>query len=112
MSLPLYSVRSWLTKNAPSKQIELGASVHLAFEQFESVDLPFDLTLAPWELESGSNGRIVPPEAFCEPAQLWDPTGLRAGDPSVKGIAATLAQEVKETLDRGGHGRNERASVE
>ncbi len=40
-------------QNASSEQVEAGVTIHLAFDQFQSVDLPFGLAVAPGRGESG-----------------------------------------------------------
>jgi len=35
----------WQAKDTTTQQIQIGAPVHLAFEQFQAIDLPFHLPL-------------------------------------------------------------------
>jgi hypothetical protein len=58
--------RRWLgcEEEAPSQQIELGAAKHLALEQLQAIDLPFDGALTPGQRDPGLHGGIIGTSSF------------------------------------------------
>ena len=46
-------------EHALAQEIELGAAIHLALEQLEAIDLPFNGSLAPGVAQGGAHGRLV-----------------------------------------------------
>lgn len=73
------------------EQIEVGAAVHLAFEQFELGTLSFDLALAPFQGQASLLGRPVPFEALYTPSQLRDAARAGLCHPDVYPLRQPLA---------------------
>lgn len=46
-------------ENSEAKEIKPSPSIHLPFQTFEPIDLPFDLTLAPRQGARSINGLII-----------------------------------------------------
>ena len=57
-------------EEALGKQVELGAAVHLAFEQLQAIDLSFSLAVAPRQLQGRLNGLKVREQTDGEAAHL------------------------------------------
>src|SRR5690349_1343695 len=62
----------WLIKDALAQEIEVGAAVHLALEEFETRDLPFGLALAPGRGEGRLNRRQIPAHPLGKGGKFWD----------------------------------------
>ena len=60
MDLPHFRCRLWrhrvVGQDACSQQVESGATIHLAFDGFKSVDLTFNLAVAPRSLNCCDDG--------------------------------------------------------
>jgi hypothetical protein len=52
-----------LLKNPEAQEIEACATVHLPFDELQSVNLAFDLTVAPGQCQSGLHGMLISHEA-------------------------------------------------
>ena len=73
-SFPIRS-RSRLAKEPTPQEIQLGAPIHLAFEELQPIHLPFGLALAPGQVEGRADRRVVPTDAFGERRQFAHATG-------------------------------------
>ena len=72
-----------LLEHAEAQQIEAGSAIHLAFDELESVDLPFDVALTSWHVRAAlaaprSRSSLVakPVTAVCFAAAIH---AIRAG---------------------------------
>ena len=59
----LMMVGSSRSDQARFEQIDLGAAVHLAFDELEFGDLAFGLAVGPWLRNRGPDGGLVPVDA-------------------------------------------------
>jgi hypothetical protein len=66
-----------------SEEVELGASIHLAFEEFEPGHLALRLPVTVWKLAGGAHGGILV-EARRETLQVWQPTRQDRLDPGLQ----------------------------
>lgn len=55
--------------DAQPKQIEAGTAVHLAFDELQSIDLSFDLTVAPMHLQCRQHCGLITDEVGGEAGQ-------------------------------------------
>lgn len=71
VGLPRWMTSAWLgrQKNASGQQIEPRSGKHLALEQLQAVDLPFDGALNPGQGHGGLDGGQVRPEPFGEASE-------------------------------------------
>ncbi len=83
-------------ENTNAQQIELCASVHLAFEELESVDLPLDLAAAPRRGECRANCRQIRFEARCESTQLGHDTTTGLGQPEIEATYVAPVDQAEE----------------
>ncbi len=55
-----------VVEHALAEEIDLGAAVHLALEQFEAIDLTFNLPLTPVIAQGRAHSGLVPAQATRE----------------------------------------------
>jgi len=60
---------SGCVEDAESEQIEVGASVHLPFDQFQAVDVAFDWTVVLWQTQSRQHCILIADEVGGEVSQ-------------------------------------------
>ncbi len=53
-------------KHAPVKERKAGSSIHLAFDELETMHLAFNLAIAPGQRERSVDGCLVPSQSFDE----------------------------------------------
>ena len=56
-------------EDAQSEQIEVGTAIHLAFNQLQSMNLPFDLTVTPGRLQRRHHRGLIADEMGGETGQ-------------------------------------------
>lgn len=49
--------------DAQLEQVDAGSTVHLAFEQFQAMDLSFDPSITPGQLQCREDRMLIPPKA-------------------------------------------------
>jgi hypothetical protein len=80
-----------------SQQEEARTPVHLAFEEFEAMNLAFHLTIAPRQFNGCVNCVLVPLNADCKTATFRN-IGLTCGlQPVFERSAATVVEQVTES---------------
>ena len=92
-------------EDAKTKEVKLSPSIHLPFQAFEPIDLPFDLTLAPRQGTRSRNGRIILLHALGETFEFGHMTTFGCSDPLLQVLRSAFfehAQEVLTELIRGG----------
>src|SRR5262245_882360 len=80
-----------------SEQVQLGASIHLAFEELEPRHLAFRLSIAIGEFEGGAYSGI-PLEARREALQVGQSTGQDRLDPALQLTGCPLAHHLGKGL--------------
>ena len=80
------------------EQIKPGSSVRLALDEFEPIDLPFDLSLTPFVSEGGQDGRLVTLDACGKGPQFWDPTRASSFQPRLQRGCLSLPNHLREGL--------------
>jgi hypothetical protein len=66
-----------LLEHAEAQEVEACSAVHLALNEFETVDLSFDVALAPWQSKSFADGVYVSFEASGEACQRGTTCGFQ-----------------------------------
>ncbi len=82
-------------KDAEAQQIEAGSAIHLAFDELESVDLPFDVALTPWQRQGGFGCSEVSFEPCGEARQGCV---FRGSDPRDQSRRLPLTDDAEEVL--------------
>ena len=80
-----------------AQQVELGPTEHLAFDQFDPVDVPLNGTRAPVDGESGLHSQPIAVEIAAEAAQFRRTCGLK--------INGLLQQSIDRAESRVAHGQ-------
>src|SRR5690349_1542161 len=81
---------------ADAHQVELGPSIHLAFQVLQPVDLALDLAATPGRDERGSYGPQVGFEPGREALQVRHRAGACLGQPAVEPIEVAVAHEAEQ----------------
>ena len=66
------------TYDAQAEQVEVGTAIHGAFDQLQSVNVPFDRSVAPGMLKCSKNGFFVAAEMLGEVCQRACGSGIYA----------------------------------
>jgi hypothetical protein len=98
--LPACSVQ-----DAPAQEIEFGSSIPAAFEQLQTVDLAFRLSLAVGQPECGQHRFGILPPVRGEGRELPHTAGLGLGEP---GLQAAGRLQITVLPDEGGERGEER----
>ncbi len=85
-------------QDAKSKQVKLSSPIHLPFETFEAMNLPFDLTLAPRQRARSTNRSHILLQTFCKTFQLGDPNLSCSSEPIVEFIGFASLEDGDEIL--------------
>ena len=80
------------------EQVKPGASVRLAFDEFEAIDLPFDLSLAPSIGKGGQDGRLLTLHAGGKGPQFWDTALGGFLQPGLQRGGISLPNHLREGL--------------
>ena len=76
-----------------AEEVQLGASIHLAFEELEPGHLALRLPIAVWKL-AGRTHRSILLEARREAFQVWKATGQDRLDPGLQRAGRPLAHHL------------------
>src|SRR6266436_2406549 len=82
-----------------SEEVQLGSSIHLAFEEFEPRHLALRLPVAVGKLEGRAHGGILL-EARREAFQVWQPTRQDRLDPGLQLTGRPLAHHLGKGLSQ------------
>ncbi len=85
-------------EDAEAKEIKLSPSIHLPFQTFEPIDLPFDLPLAPRQGARSINGLIILLHALGETCEFGDMTAFGCSDPILQRMCPAFFEHVQEVL--------------
>ena len=80
-----------------SKEVQLGPSIHLAFEELEPSHLALRLSIAVRKLEGRAHGGILS-QARREAFQVWKPTCQDRLDPGLQLTGRPLAHHLDKGL--------------
>ena len=84
---------SGCVEDAQAQQIELGAAIHGALDELQSVDVPFDGAIAPGLLKSGEESVFVALEV---PGKIGERTGQGGALPSWPSGRILFADHAEE----------------
>ena len=79
--------------------IKLRLAVHLAFDIFQAIDLPFGLTVAPFQLEGIANSEDPKGYRLPGPVNPGNLCGYNCGQPVIKSLMLTLFHHRDEILN-------------
>ena len=85
------------TQHSNPQQLHAGATVHLAFEELQTIDMSFGLAVAPRQRESCSHGSQIVLQASSEAAHLGGTAAGQALQPSVE-LSGTPPMHEPEEL--------------
>src|SRR5579875_1042614 len=86
------------SKHSMAKQVESRTSIGLAFDELETVDLPFSLALTPLMSESRLDGVLVALDACGKRPQFWNLAFKSHFQPGFQGRCMTLSDHLHEGL--------------
>src|SRR6266851_4103321 len=92
-----YNTGSGGVEDSLPEQVQLGPSIHLAFEELEPGHLALRLAIAVRKLAGGAHGGILL-EARREAFQVWQPTRQDRLDPGLQLAGRPLAHHLDEGL--------------
>src|SRR5215471_470922 len=92
------SYTSTCQQHAFAKEVEGAAAIHLAFDQFEPVDVAFDRTRTPMHSEAGVHRLPITVKVAAEAAKLRRTGALNIGDPVLEVGSTSLADQDHKTL--------------
>lgn len=90
-----------------SQEVQLGSSIHLAFEEFEPCDLALRLPIAVRELQGRAHCSILL-ESRRKALQVWQPTCQDRLKPGLQRVGRPLAHHLGKGLGQGSNLRNRR----
>src|SRR5437588_5041659 len=76
----------------------MSAAVHLALNELESGDLPFNLAIAPWLCQASAHGGEIALKRGGKIAHLDDAAAVAVLEPRVKAVSSTLAHHHLKLL--------------
>jgi hypothetical protein len=85
-------------QNTPSQQDESRPPVHLALQQFQAVDLAFDLPVTPGLLKAGDDGRMITSYSGREATEFFDARGGGRLQPGVQFAGCAVLDQVAKSL--------------
>ena len=83
-----------------AQQMEFSATIQLALEKLEPVDLPLRLTVAKGRTEGVANRRQVVLKVMGEADEASNPTGLDRFEPGVEFVGQALADHGYEAASK------------
>jgi hypothetical protein len=86
-------------QDAPPQQDESRPPVHLALQQFQTVDLAFDLAVTPGLLKASDDSRMITSYSCREASEFFDARGGGGLQPSIQ-IVGRGFEPGRETLAR------------
>jgi hypothetical protein len=93
-----YVPQSTREQHTFAQEVEGAAAVHLAFDQFEPVDIAFDRTGAPVHCEASMHRQAIVVEIPTKSAQLRRTGALNFSNPAFELRPTSLADQHHETL--------------
>ena len=90
-------------QQAGFQHIKLGPPVHLAFDELQPVDLPFNLPITPCILQRSGDRRIVLPNPRRKTPHLWHGALLRALQPGGSHLGVALPDHLLEDVREVSH---------
>src|SRR5687768_10543588 len=81
-----------------AKEIKVGAPVHRAFNQFQAMDMPLDLTLTPRMFKCCPDRRFIVPEIPCKLTHFTYRTCGCVCHPRIKCSAKSISKHLGEAL--------------
>ena len=81
-----------------AEQVKIRAAIHLSFEVLQAIDLPFQLTIAPRQGESGVDGLVILLEIGGKVAHHRDTRDQRVSKPLVQLIYLPLDDHLNKSL--------------
>jgi hypothetical protein len=90
-----------------SQEVQLGSSIHLAFEEFEPGDLALRLPIAVRELQGRAHCSILL-ESRRKALQVWQPARQDRLKPGLQRVGRPLAHHLGKGLGQGSNLRNRR----
>jgi hypothetical protein len=92
-------------QEAGAEELDAATTVHLSSQHFESVDMPFDRTVAPRFADGAFDRAQILPEFPHEPLEGRDLRGLGACQPAAQGWDLPHPQNGAKTQDQPPHRR-------
>src|SRR5512134_776052 len=83
-------------EHATAEKIEAGPTVHVALDEFETIDVPFDRSGAPRFAQGGMDSVIILPQADGE---AFDVTACGLLDPGVQPIGQAVLHHLGIAAD-------------
>jgi hypothetical protein len=83
-------------QDAEAEQVGAGASVHLAFEHLDAVDVPFHAARTPWQGQPGGDGVLVGAQPGDERGERGLAGGSGRGHPLLEMPAAAVVHQGGE----------------
>ena len=85
-------------EDSETKEVKLSPSIHLPFQAFEPIDLPFDLTLAPRQGTRSRNGCVILLHALGETFEFGHVTAFGCFDPILQVLRSAFSKDAQEIL--------------
>ena len=85
-------------QHALAQEVDFCAAIHALFEDFEPVDLAFDLTVTPLQRDGRLDRLAIQPHPRGDTAQLRDRASLRPVKPRIQAVDIMLAHQCAEVL--------------
>ena len=85
-------------EDAETEEVKLSPSIHLPFQAFEPIDVPFHLTLIPWLSTRRLNRGGILLHALGETFQFADSAPFGSSQPVLERLRLVLFEESYEAL--------------
>ncbi len=85
-------------KHAALKQRETGSSIHLPFDQLETMHLAFNLAIAPGQRERSVHGCLVPSQSLDEELHCRDACRCGLVHPTRQAVQVAVAHQRRKLL--------------
>src|SRR5882672_199037 len=89
---------AWGPDEAATQEIKTRAAKHLAFEHFETIDMPLDRAGRPGQSHARFDHLVILIQPFRKALQGLQRTGRRALQPGIKRVRLALAYALRKVL--------------
>jgi len=87
-------------QNAQPEEVELGAAIHVALDNLQAIDMPFNRAVTPLKFQGSTDSAIVLAQTCCEGLELRNSTGLSISEPWVKSAHLAMPNHEHESLSQ------------
>src|SRR5689334_19238259 len=85
-------------EDAETEKVKLSPTIHLPFQAFEPIDVPFNLTLIPWLRTRRLNRGVILLHALGETFQFANRAPFGSSQPALERLRLVLFEESYEIL--------------